>query len=111
MALDLIETVFAGDGLLLNAIRCLASVEDKRDEPGLVALAKKTGWELRFFSRAELESVADFVAPSPAARKALGVPAVAEPAALLAAASQKLLIRKRKFTNVTVAVSLAEEDA
>lgn len=109
--LEAIETVFAGDGLSLNAIRCLASVEDKRDEPGLVALAKKTGWELRFFSRAELESVADFVAPSPAARKALGIPAVAEPAALLAAASQKLLIRKRKFTNVTVAVSLAEEDA
>jgi cobalamin biosynthesis protein CbiG len=38
----------------------------------------------------------------------LGVPGVAEPAALLAAERDTLLVEKRKFANVTVAVSFID---
>ena len=41
-------------------------------------------------------------------RRELGVPGVAEPAALLGAAADSLLVEKRKFANVTVAVALSE---
>ncbi|GAG48494.1 unnamed protein product, partial [marine sediment metagenome] len=43
--------------------------------------------------------------PSQAARRALGLPGVAEPCALLAAGVEELLVAKRVSGNVTVAVA------
>ncbi|MEJ5199290.1 MAG: cobalamin biosynthesis protein [Anaerolineae bacterium] len=39
------------------------------------------------------------------------MPGVAEPAALIAAGARELLVEKRRFANVTVAVALATPEA
>jgi precorrin-4 C11-methyltransferase len=75
------------------------------------AACQANGWPLQIFSRGQIASIIALPNPSPAARKALGVPGVAEPAAMLAAGADKLLVEKRKYENVTVAVVLKEGGA
>jgi len=84
----------------------LATIEDKWDEVGLLSLAHAHGWPMRALSREDLASAAHVPNPSAAATELFGVPGVAEPAALLAAGTSSLLVEKRKFPNVTVAVAM-----
>jgi precorrin-4 C11-methyltransferase len=100
-----IDQTLAEAGLAADSIRQIATIEDKADEAGLLAACEIRGWELRTFSREEVSAVTDLPNPSAWAQRALGVPGVAEPAALLAAGTDTLLVEKRKFANVTVAVA------
>ncbi len=105
-----IAATLADAGLSPNAVRCVATVEDKRDEPGLVAACAARHWTLELLPRQRLAAVPGLPNPSPAALTALGIPGVAEPAALVAAGATKLLVEKRRFPNVTVAVAqMAQE--
>lgn len=93
--------------LLLSprSICCIATAAAKQDEPGLVACAARFGVPLTCFSSEELNRV---VAPSPPSEHALaaiGARGVAEPAALLAAGTDRLLLKKVKSDNVTLAVA------
>ena len=106
-----IDETLAAARLTPTAVRCVATVEDKRDEQGLLAACADRGWPLRFLPRSRLAAVSELPNPSPAAQAALGVPGVAEPAALIAAAARELLVEKRRFANVTVAVALATAEA
>ncbi len=87
------------------SIVTLATIEDKADEIGLLEACRRENWRLQIFTRADIAAVKNLPNPSPWAMKALGVPGVAEPAALLAAKADTLLVEKRKFANVTVAVA------
>jgi cobalt-precorrin 5A hydrolase len=98
--------LLTGQGLSRLAVRNLASIDLKRDEEGLLAFARDHGWRLEFYTKDRLNSVAGIV-PAAAVLKATGAQGVAEPAALLSAASDKLLIRKRKWKNVTLALARA----
>lgn len=100
------EELFVEQGLSQLSIRNLASIDLKRDETGLAAFAAEKGWRLDFFSKEELNRVAD-IAVSEAALRAVGAVGVAEPAALLSAQSNELLVGKRKWRNVTMAVARA----
>ena len=88
------------------SIRNLASIDLKKDEDGLLAFAADRGWQIDFFDKHQLNSV-EGVTISPAAMKAVGAAGVAEPAALLSAQSNELLVRKRKWQNITMAVARA----
>ncbi len=101
-----IDQTLTEAGLELSSVAQLATIEDKADEAGLLETCDKRNWPLRIFSRREIATVTDLPNPSEWAQRALGVPGVAEPAALLAANSDTLLVEKQKFPNVTVAVSL-----
>jgi precorrin-4 C11-methyltransferase len=81
-------------------IRALASAEVKADEEALLELAKRNAWETRFFRSEELAEVPDLPTPSPVVEKCVGTPGVAEPAALLAAGAQRLLVEKQIVTSV-----------
>ena len=98
--------LFAEQGLSQLSIRNLASIDVKQDEVGLLAFAKEQSWRLEFFSKDELNRVED-VAVSEAALRNVGAIGVAEPAALLSAQSKDLLVGKRKWHNVTMAVARA----
>lgn len=100
-----IDETLVDAGLSATAVRCVATVEDKRDEPGLLAACTERGWPLQAFPRERLSAVPGLPNPSAAAQAALGVPGVAEPAALAAANASHLLVEKRKYANVTVAVA------
>ena len=108
------EELFAEHDLSRLSIRNLASIDLKQDEVGLLDFGAEQGWRLEFFSKEELNRVEN-VAISEAALRAVGAIGVAEPAALLSAQSNDLLVGKRKWHNVTMAVArvnctLSEQD-
>lgn len=88
-----------------KSIRCIASVDAKRDEAGLVECAKRLGVPLHCFGSDELGRVTFPSPPSEHALAAVGVAAVAEPAAILASNGGRLLLKKVKSANVTLAVA------
>ena len=94
-------------GLTLSAIECLASVDLKSDEPGLLALAAKLGRPLRFFPAAVLEAETPRLAnPSDSVFRAIGCHGVAEAAALaVVGPAGRLLLPKRRSARVTCALA------
>ncbi len=90
--------------LAFLSIESVATIDLKGAEPGLAAFAKKHGIEMQTFAARDLNGVRG-VSRSEAAFKATGAVAVAEPAALLGAGADALLVPKQKKGNVTVAVS------
>jgi cobalt-precorrin 5A hydrolase/precorrin-3B C17-methyltransferase len=104
----LIEEALAAAGLHPAALRCLATVDRKAGEPGIVAAAAGRGLPLVTFPAGLLAEV-DVPNPSEAVRTEVGTPSVAEAAALHAARSYgrgaELVVEKRKSANATVAVA------
>lgn len=106
---DAIQTTLREAGLAIESVACLATVAAKADEAGLLQVSRKKGWALEIVTPEQIAQIPSLPNPSAHAQKALGVLGVAEPAALLAAGSDTLLVEKRKFPNVTVAVALRKE--
>ena len=91
--------------LSLKSVCCIASVAAKRDEIGLREYAAHLGVPLRCFESDELSQVVFPSPPSVHALAAVGVAGVAEPAAILASGGGRLLLKKVKSVNVTLAVA------
>jgi cobalt-precorrin 5A hydrolase len=105
--LDLIQMVFADSVLGLYAIRNLASIDLKKDEPGLLEAARVLQRPIRFYARDQLETI-NVPHPSTTVESHIGVASVCEAAALFSAADQgqaRLLVGKHKTANATVAVA------
>jgi precorrin-4 C11-methyltransferase len=77
------------------SICTLASIDLKADETAIVELAKRHGWQTVFYPAEELARVSGMKNPSEMVEKCVGTPGVAEPAALLAAGTERLLAEKR----------------
>lgn len=92
-----------------KSIICIASVAAKSDEAGLSEFAERLGVPLRCFESDELNQVAFPSPPSEHALAAVGVAGVAEPAAILASGGGRLLLKKVKSANVTLAVAELKE--
>ena len=107
--LGAVRMALAEAGLAEGSVGLLASVEDKAEEAGLLAAARTLARPVRFFSREALAAAGPLPNPSPYVQDVLGIPGVAEPAAMIGAGAQKLLVQKRKFANVTVAVAHKED--
>ncbi len=90
--------------LARQSVHSIASIDLKSDEVGLLAFAENNGYPIVFFHRDQLNGV-DGVSTSLAVLKATGAKGVAEPAAILAAGSGRLLVNKMKWKNVTVAIA------
>jgi len=91
--------------LSLKSVAVIGTAVAKRGEAGLLGFAESQGIPMRFFESAELNAVAVPTPPSAHALAAIGAAGVAEPAALLAAGSGRLLLKKIKSGNVTLAVA------
>ncbi|CAM3855953.1 cobalamin biosynthesis protein [Roseateles saccharophilus] len=86
-------------GAQLGDVAAAASINLKADEPGLLALAARHGWLLRFYAPEQLAAVA-VPNPSETVRRHTGTPSVSEAAALLAAGAadtSALLVEKHKL--------------
>ncbi len=94
----------AENRLALASVRHLTSIDLKNDEPGLLAFAEHNGYSLYFFNRDQLNGV-EGVSSSAAVLKATGARGVAEPAAVLASYGGRLLVKKMKWQNVTIALA------
>jgi cobalt-precorrin 5A hydrolase / cobalt-factor III methyltransferase / precorrin-3B C17-methyltransferase len=86
------------------SVGSIATIDVKAEEPGIKTFAGKCSVSLLSFRPEVLNSV-NGVSWSDAAFRATGAKAVAEPAALLAAGAERLLVAKQKVGNVTVAVA------
>ncbi len=84
MLQTLVSDFFRAQGMALSGLGELASVERKKDDPALRALATMLSVPIRFFTVEELQKVAHFFPTSPRVQKALGVGSVARPSAFLA---------------------------
>lgn len=98
----LVETALAEAGLASGSVHCLATVDAKAGEPGLVEAAGRLGVPLVTLPADRLATVA-VPNPSPVVAAAVGTPSVAEAAALHLGG--ELLVPKRKSAMATVAVA------
>lgn len=87
------------------AVKLLASIDAKADEPGLLEAAKRLGVELVTFAPEELSAM-DVPSPSATVRKHMGVDGVCEAAAMRAAKTKTLLLPKRVHGRVTTALAV-----
>ncbi|MGX4692962.1 precorrin-3B C(17)-methyltransferase [Streptomyces sp. JNUCC 63] len=95
--LGLVEGALRDAGLSVRSVCCLATVDAKAEEPGLVSAAERLGVPLVTYSAEELAAV-DVPNPSAAPLSAVGTPSVAEAAALVGGG--ELLVPKRKSERV-----------
>ena len=95
--------------LSTKSICCIASVAAKINETGLLEYAARLGVPFHCYSSEELNRVPFPSPPSAHALAAVGSPGVAEPAAILASGGNRLLLKKVKSENVTLAVAELKE--
>lgn len=99
---DLVErgvmALLARHGLSPKSVKELATIEAKMDEPALLALSERYGWPLRAFPPEELDVVPGIQNPSEKVKQYVGSRGVSEPAALLAAKVEELLVPKQIYT-------------
>jgi cobalt-precorrin 5A hydrolase len=99
---DLVErgvrTLLAKLELSLASVKTIASIDVKKSEPALHHLRKTFGWEMMFFDAEQLDSAPGIETPSAMVKKHVGTRGVAEPAALLSAGAQQLLVPKQVYT-------------
>lgn len=91
--------------LEISQVRLLSSVDIKSDEQGLLQAARELGLPLRFISSDEIREFAGNFEHSDFVRQKVNLPAVAEPAALMAGRRTRLVLKKRTFNGVTVSVA------
>lgn len=101
---ELLKRTFDGHGLAIGSIRCLATIDLKRDEEAISMLAQWLDVPVQYFDGDALNSRPGPSGPS-AAQERLGVVGVSEPAALLASGNDDLIIPKVKSSSATLAVA------
>ena len=107
--IDLVMRELARADINAAAIAGVFSVDLKADEPALQALAAMLSVPLRVFERETLAAQAPRLqSPSEAVQEEIGIPGVAEAAALAAAGDSGVLIHpKAKSAQATLALALA----
>ncbi len=96
---DGLERFLRAHGFSRHSIGTLASVGVKADEQGLLDLAGCHGWQTIFYPAEELAAVSGIPNPSEVVARCVGTPGVAEPAALLAAGTDHLMVEKQVVTS------------
>lgn len=100
-----VQGTLTDTGLDLADVRLLASVDIKADENGLLIASRELGIPIRFLSSDEIsDSMRDFE-HSEFVQGKVNLPAVAEPCALLAGRRTRLIVPKKRFDGITVAVA------
>ena len=100
-----VQEALAEVGGKLQQVRFLASADVKADEGGLIRAAQELQVPLRFISGEEIRATARKFTPSSLALKKINLPAVAEPAALLAGRRTQLILPRRTYQGITVAIA------
>lgn len=90
--------------LSIKSLKCIASIDIKSDEKGLLETAQKLQIPIRFFTREELSAI-DIPHPSKIVEKHIGVSGVCEAAAVIASEQGKLIVPKQTSPNVTLAIA------
>jgi cobalt-precorrin 5A hydrolase len=87
-----------------SAVREIATVDLKAEEPGLLAFTRQHGIPLRIITKQQIEARAWVGQPSEWVRQAVGLDGVCEPCALIASPRGRLAVPKTTLDGVAVAV-------
>ena len=103
---EALEKACASIGQDIEAVSLIASTVVKKEEAGLLALAKELGIEICFYENEALQEKIDayHLSESAFVKKTIGVGNVSEAAALCAIPGGRVALAKTKFTKVTVAL-------
>ena len=102
---DLLVNTFKKSSLSIKSLKCITTIEAKKDEPGLLKAAGELDVPLLFAGQSELESI-KVPHPSSMVKKHMGVSSVCEATAILKSGGGRLLVPKTKSLNATLAVAL-----
>ncbi|HWL88322.1 MAG TPA: cobalamin biosynthesis protein, partial [Polyangiaceae bacterium] len=93
-----VDELLRRHGLSFKSVKEIATIDKKADERAFLELSERRGWPLRTFTPEALDRVPGIENPSDAVKRFVGARGVAEPAALLAAGAEKLLVPKQTYT-------------
>lgn len=100
-----VRGVLSDANLDITEARLLASADIKSDEEGLLMASRELGVPIRFLSSDEIRDCTREFEHSAFVQYKVDLPAVAEPCALLAGRRTRLVVPKKTFDGVTVAVA------
>ena len=100
-----IRAALAEAKINLEEVRLIASADLKADEPGLLAAAQTLCIPFRFLPAAEIQASARDFGHSAFVEEKVSLPAVAEPAALLAGRRTQFISRKKIYDGITIALA------
>lgn len=104
---ELLAATLRSHGLAEGSVAVFATADIKADEAGIIALARSRDVPLAIYTAAELNAAGQGMpeATPSAAQELLGVFGVSEPAALLAAGSDRLAVPRVKSDRATIAAA------
>jgi len=100
-----VRETLAEAGIALEEVRLLASADVKADEAGLLEAAETLGIPIRFIHAAEIRASSREFLHSDFVEEKVNLPAVAEPAALLAGRRTRFICQKKKYNGITIALA------
>ncbi len=104
----IVEAVYAAlesVSATIGQVRLLATADIKADEVGVLESARMLNVPLRIISSDEIRGTTKNFKSSEYVQGKVNLPAVAEPAALLAGRRTKLILAKTKYNGITVAIA------
>jgi cobalt-precorrin 5A hydrolase len=102
---EMFQQVWRDHRLAPLSLARIATVTLKKDERGLLEFAAGHKLGLEAYSVEQLASVPNLPTPSTKVQELIGAAGVAEPAALLAAGADQLLVPKQRNPRITMAVA------
>ncbi|MDD4752862.1 MAG: cobalt-precorrin 5A hydrolase, partial [Desulfitobacteriaceae bacterium] len=99
-----VEILFREHNLSLKAVRKIATVDLKQDEPAILNLAQKLGVDIQIVERKDISAIENNFSCSPFVKEKIGVGCACEPAAFLASRQGKCLVPKKNFNGITLCV-------
>jgi len=103
-----VRSALADAGVGIDEVRIIASADIKADEAGLFAAAEELGVPVRLVPSAEIRACRRDVSCSDFVKEKVNLPAVAEPAALLAGRRTRYICRKKTYNGITIALAREE---
>ncbi len=100
---ELVEDVLNQYHIHPKALKCVSSIDLKKEESGLLSFCEARGLPVSFYTSEELKAVKGEFTPSEFVKHITGVDNVCERAALIHA--EKLIVKKTARNGVTVAVA------
>ncbi len=100
-----LEEVLTSEKLSLLRVRYLATADVKAAETGLLKAAATLDIPLRIISSDRIQNCQQSFAHSPFVQQQVNLPAVAEPAALLAGWRTSLIVQRKACNGITIAVA------
>jgi cobalt-precorrin 5A hydrolase len=100
-----VKTALEESAVGIDQVRYLASADIKSDEKGLIEAAKRLEVPLRFIASEEIGTTIKAFEHSEFVKKKVNLPSVAEASALLAGRRTQLILPKKIFNGVTIAIA------